>query len=179
MISTAAAVPLHAEGLFFGRIDGEGPVDSSANTETITVLGKLAVPSDVLAFSAVWDSIHRAVHFSWTHVPDIDLDRYEIRVGSWQGSKILSTRDNTGSYFVSGEVNGTVRYYIKAIDTSGKESKNAKSFALTFNTASTELAVPTGLAWTSTSNIGTDGTDQIVIEVDWNANAELSSRFDH
>ncbi|MCG8640538.1 MAG: phage tail protein [Desulfobacterales bacterium] len=160
-------------------IDGEGPVDSGANTETITVLGKLAVPSDVLAFSAVWDSIHRAVHFSWTHVPDIDLDRYEIRVGSWQGSKILSTRDNTGSYFVSGEVNGTVQYHIKAIDTSGKESKNAKSFALTFNTASTELAVPTGLAWTSTSNIGTDGTDQIVIEVDWNANAELSSRFDH
>ncbi|SDU26526.1 host specificity factor TipJ family phage tail protein [Desulfobacula phenolica] len=218
-------------------VSGEGPVDTGNNTAEITIQGKLAPPSDVTGFVGQWDALHRAIHFSWSHVNDIDLDYYEIRQGpEWvvtssceltlnlcneslgiideevfvQGCygiddpseisgitpqegdifikttssmendlKVARTSDNTVSIYIDEGVSESRTYRIKAFDTSGIESENEDVCVVAIDTSDCKLAVPGALQVTSSSTIGPDGTDMIVMIATWNADAEISDDFHH
>jgi len=87
----------------------------------INVLGKLAPPSDVLGFTVV--RAGENLNFIWRHIPDLDLDYYEIRKGDlWETAVPVGvTRGNSFSVYSPRGGN----YLIKAYDTSGVNSLNA------------------------------------------------------
>lgn len=102
----------------------------NALTGNINALGKTAPPEDVPTFSAVLEP-DVGVTLYWNAVSDLDLQGYEI----WQGPAF-------GSGFKIGVIGatskklglvglGTTSWYIKALDTSGVYSTNAKSASVT------------------------------------------------
>lgn len=153
-----------------------GPTILDSNTDTLTILGKLAPPSDVANFNGVWDSIRRIVRFNWSPVSDIDLLRYEIRQGSsFDAGTVVSRTDAIFSTIRIAEgVNETITYHIKAVDTSKIFSQNADSVAVAIDTSETTLVVPTGLQLTTASEIAFDGTNVVSIVATWSNNAEAS-----
>jgi predicted phage tail protein len=99
---------------------------ASALEGQINVLGKTEPPSDVLGFTVV--RAGENLNFIWRHIPDLDLDYYEIRNGDlWETSVPVGvTRGNSFSVYSPRGGN----YLIKAVDTSGVESRNAALVAV-------------------------------------------------
>jgi predicted phage tail protein len=95
-------------------------------TGSITVLGKTAPPSDVLGFTVVRTGEN--LNFIWRHIPDLDLDYYEIRKGDlWDTAvPVGTTRGN--SFTVYSPRGGN--FLIKAVDTSGSVSVNPSLVAI-------------------------------------------------
>ena len=92
--------------------------------DTVTLLGKLAPPRDVLNFRA--SVLGESIRLDWNHVPDADLWAYEIRLGiSWDAGQVIfdGVTANTAEWFPP--MDGTYRFWIKAVDQSGVYSKNA------------------------------------------------------
>ena len=90
-------------------------------SDPLTVLGKLAAPSNVLNFETYQEG--NLLKFSWSAIPDADLARYVIKKGSeWGvGMTIAELIDTTEFMYPVGET-GVVTFMIKAVDTSGNES---------------------------------------------------------
>lgn len=98
-------------------------------TATITVMGKLAPPSDVTGFAASFAGDH--IHFTWNHITDVDLDGYEIRelpysTAPWSLGIPIGDRvsQNSFDYFLITSL-GNRYFAIKAIDTTGNYSTQA------------------------------------------------------
>lgn len=109
-----------------------------------TIIGKTAPPSNVPAFSANFQEY--AIRLTWTKVPDLDIDRYELRRGGSGWSDATFIGEVKGNNFVDNyQVAGTHDYRIKAIDTSGNYSLDAASTSATITPPSpvTELTVAT------------------------------------
>ncbi|MBI5124358.1 MAG: C40 family peptidase [Candidatus Omnitrophica bacterium] len=87
----------------------------------LTVLGKLAAPSNVTGFEIYQEG--NLLKFSWNAISDADLARYIIKKGSeWGvGQTIAELIDTTEFMYPVGET-GVITFMIKAIDTSGNES---------------------------------------------------------
>ncbi|MDD5422069.1 MAG: NlpC/P60 family protein [Candidatus Omnitrophica bacterium] len=90
-------------------------------SDPLTVLGKLAAPSNVTGFEIYQEG--NLLKFSWNAISDADLARYIIKKGSeWGvGQVIAELIDTTEFMYPVGET-GEITFMIKAIDTSGNES---------------------------------------------------------
>ncbi len=103
---------------------------------TITLLGKLAPPHDVLNFRAVAQG--DTVRFDWDHVPDADLWAYEIRLGvSWNAGQVILDGVTANTAAWNPPMDGTYRFWIKAVDQSGVYSINAADALLTIDISGT------------------------------------------
>ena len=99
-----------------------------------TVIGKTAVPADVLNFSAQQNG--NLTTFKWDQVADVDLAGYEIRYGAqsgftWANATVI-TSVTRGTLVTNGAVPpGTWRLAVKAFDTSGNQSATEDTSDLT------------------------------------------------
>jgi len=167
---------------FYITLDGQGLIETESNTTTITLLGKLAPPDDIITFGGIYNVLTRAVNFSWSGVDDIDLSRYEIRQGeNWEaGIKVCVSIDNAASIFIGESIQSTLMYWIKAIDTSGVESENAKNCIVDIDTnTGTDSVIPEGLALTSTISTDGNGVSIATLVSTWGNNAEALDLFSH
>lgn len=158
--------------------DGDGLYETTGdntNYADITLLGKLAPPSDVSGFTGTWNSLTRSVNLTWTHISDIDFDHYEIRkkttgTPGWDdATKVAMTVDNAKSFLVDNNTAETQTYYIKAVDTSGIYSETAAEAAVAVDTSETPLTVPTGLTVTSSSSFTDSGEQVVTMRISWDA----------
>jgi predicted phage tail protein len=103
---------------------------SNAPTAEIYVIGKSAPPSDVSTFLVNQD--RDRLYFGWSEITDVDVWGYEIRWGAdWNSGQVVTFQQGTHyltTYFRPG---ADQRYWIKAIDTSGNYSENAKEAVIT------------------------------------------------
>jgi hypothetical protein len=106
----------------------------------VAIQGKLAPPSDVPSISVVQTAAD-TVELNWQPATDIDIWRYEIRRGSTSDTWATATQipqqlliDGLSTTRTGIPV-GTYRFFVKAIDSVGNESVNAKTTDVT-------LAVP-------------------------------------
>jgi len=105
------------------NIVGDKQSLQEAEKASIYTLGKLAPPSDVQNFTARQNG--QFIEFSWDHIPDADLWGYEIREGiNWKSARIIATAISHNRYTWQPELNGTYRFWIKAMDESGIYSVN-------------------------------------------------------
>ena len=103
---------------------------ASPLTGSITALGKTAPPSDVSGLNFTPDS-NLGVLLTWDAVPDLDIDAYEIRRGINWSSATYITKVKATSYKIGYLDDGTYRYLIKALDTSGVYSANDAGISVT------------------------------------------------
>lgn len=104
----------------------------SGKSGSITIRGKAAPPADVALFNAV--AVGNSIALSWQHVPDPDLWGYEIRMGTeWvTGSVIIDgVQENSAKWQPS--MDGTYRFWIKALDDSGNYSLHAATTLVTID----------------------------------------------
>lgn len=93
----------------------------SSPHETIHVVGKAAPPADVQGFEA--RQTQRGVKLTWQHNEDIDLWGYEIRMGErWETGIVIASIITENHYTVEPLPDGTYRFMIKAVDSSGNYS---------------------------------------------------------
>jgi len=103
---------------------------ASAPESTITIVGKSAPPSDVPSFLV--NRNRDMLYFGWTPIPDVDVWGYEIRRGlDWESAEFITLQQ--GTHYLTKDVKRGIgqRYWIKAIDTSGNYSVNAKEAVVT------------------------------------------------
>ncbi|MFH2137443.1 MAG: phage tail protein [Candidatus Omnitrophota bacterium] len=101
-----------------------------APSSEITVVGKSTPPSDVSTFLVNQDKDR--LYFGWSEIPDVDVWGYEIRWGvDWDGGQVVTFQQ--GTHYLTTNFKTGVRqsYWIKAIDTSGNYSENAKEAVIT------------------------------------------------
>lgn len=91
-----------------------------------TVIGKTEPPSNVQGFHGA--ILSYGIQLSWDSVPDPDVSEYEIRVGaateSWENSALV-VRTRTTTYIAELRLQGSYRFLIKAIDSTGNYSETA------------------------------------------------------
>jgi len=103
---------------------------ATAPESTITIVGKSAPPSDVPSFLV--NRNRDMLYFGWTPIPDVDVWGYEIRRGlDWESAEFITLQQ--GTHYLTKDVKRGIgqRYWIKAIDTSGNYSVNAKEAVVT------------------------------------------------
>lgn len=108
----------------------EGDLTSSPGS-SISVVGKSAPPSDVTAFLV--NRSRDRIYMGWTVPTDIDLSGFEIRYGeSWEvGSTLVSNLKGSTFILLNFREGVDQSFWIKAIDTSGNFSTNAKEAVIT------------------------------------------------
>jgi len=91
--------------------------------QTVALLGKVAPPADVTGFAA---SVYGAgIHLGWSHIADLDLLDYLIRQGADWGTGVDVGYFASNNATVPALASGTVKFWIKARDTSKVFSTNA------------------------------------------------------
>ncbi|WP_027367596.1 host specificity factor TipJ family phage tail protein [Desulfocurvibacter africanus] len=101
-------------------------------TAKVTVLGKLAPPSDVEGFLAYVAG--EEIAFRWEHIPDMDLWGYEIRYGeTWESAKVCvdGVQENSARWRPPGS--GTYSFLIKALDNGDNYSRDAATSVATIS----------------------------------------------
>lgn len=107
----------------------KGTIDRSPSSQIYT-LGKAAPPSDVTNFKVTQDG--KNLIFTWSHIADGDLWGYEIRQGAtFVNSVELIDIQSANRYDCTAPLNGTYRFWIRAIDTSGNYSEIPSSYPFT------------------------------------------------
>jgi hypothetical protein len=107
----------------------------AAATEVVSILGKLAVPGDVPTISLTQTSAD-SVKITWGEAVDLDIWRYEVRVGAvtsaWEAATTLELVDGL-SYQAEGLAIGSYRFFVKARDSVGNESAAAIKSSITLS----------------------------------------------
>ncbi len=143
---------------------GQKQAIAQAPQSSIYTLGKLLPPSDVTNFIAVQSGSY--VNFSWKHVPDADLNGYEIRLGTaWEAARTIATLISQNQFTWMAELNGTYRFLIKAIDDSGIYSNNATSADVTLSGINENLNVILSQDEMTKTPIPADGTKTNLVYV--------------
>lgn len=92
------------------------------------VLGKSIPPNDVTTFTSSADLF--GIQLEWEPVVDVDVREYEIRFGNdWSTSTLITIVRGT-KHRVELKSSGSYSFLIKAVDTSGNYSLNAKQSTL-------------------------------------------------
>ncbi len=113
-------------------MDEEGAFDTSPEQE-ITIVGKAAPPTDVTSFLV--NQNRDMVYFGWTAISDVDAWGYEIRRGEdWDSGEFITFQQGTSYLTTDVKMGVEQSYWIKAIDTSGNYSENAKEAIVTVST---------------------------------------------
>jgi hypothetical protein len=98
----------------------KGTITGSPKKEVLT-RGKADPPSNVVNFKA--NQNVNMLTFTWDHIEDADLWGYEIRQGAiYASSTLVIDLQSANRYDWPIPLNGTYRFWIKAIDTSENES---------------------------------------------------------
>lgn len=106
-------------------------LNSDVVTLTAKVLGKTRPPEDVTEFEA--DLTPAGVTMKWKGVKDLDLDHYEIRLGSsWQAGEVIGTAKATTYSWIPPTAGTTFVFHIRAKDTSGNYSELVTSLTTDF-----------------------------------------------
>jgi hypothetical protein len=121
------------------------------------VLGKTVPPTTPTQFEAkVFDG---GIYFGWAKVADLDVNEYELRLGSsWESATLLS-RVAATTFVTSRRAAGTYTALLKAIDTSGNYSITAASAAFSVPTPSAPVvtykieAENAVLVWTESQGV--------------------------
>jgi hypothetical protein len=113
----------HVYRAIVAAVGTSGLVSPQVTSADLLVLGKTAPPSDVANFVCI--EAGGNVYVSWSAIPDLDRDEYEIRRGTvgqaWSAMVPVSKLQATNTVLNSQPV-GTVDYAIKAKDTTGHYS---------------------------------------------------------
>jgi predicted phage tail protein/sulfur carrier protein ThiS len=92
----------------------------------LTAVGLAAPPSQVENFMI--QQLGSDLRLTWSHIPEVDRWGYEIRTGvTWETARVVRSGVQENSLTIPAEMNGTFRYWIKAIDTTGHFSQQATS----------------------------------------------------
>lgn len=104
---------------------------STSPQASITLVGKTALPSDVSTFLV--NQSRDRLYCAWTNIDDVDLDSYEIRYGeSWEAGYVIASRIKSNRLIILDFRTGIdLKFFIKAIDTSGNYSENATEAIVT------------------------------------------------
>jgi Putative phage tail protein len=133
------------------------------DVETITPLGKLALPADVPAFSVY--SSNGTSYAEWEKPSDLDITGYELRwsaqSGSWEAAAYLAfVAAPTLNFSTTQMIPGDVRMWIKALDSvrtidfpNGQESVNANYVDYTSIASSTSNTSDYGPGTITLSNM--------------------------
>jgi predicted phage tail protein len=99
----------------------------------LTLVGKSAPPSDVTTFLV--NQSRDRLYFGWGSITDVDLAGYEIRYGaSWGAGSVIATGISQTSLIILDFRTGADQsFWIKAIDTTGNYSLNAKEAVITID----------------------------------------------
>jgi hypothetical protein len=123
----------------------------ASNPLTITnhiVEGKTEPPSDVSGFTYVVTP--QGILLKWDDITDLDLDRYEIRLGSSWASATFLNRVSSNEYLVPDSYNaGTYQFKIKAFDTSENESTNSANLTVVIDGADAVSGLSASIADTN------------------------------
>lgn len=146
----------------------------SAPYKVLNLAGKDDAPSNVTGFTAKQKG--DTLNFHWTHITDFDLLGYQIRVGTiWETGTILSNRISENFFSWKPEANGTYKFFIKALDTTGHYSPTATSVIITTTGIDPSLNIvydydetqgtgaATGTAWNFTVGTGQTGLPYTLI----------------
>lgn len=124
-------------GVFEYRIYSINPAEQSSTTYLgggVTALGKTAPPADVTGFTALLDP-DIGVTLNWNASTDLDLQGYEVWQGSSWGTGTKIGLFQTTSAKIGLLPNGTVTWWIRALDTSGTYSSGTASATVTITGA--------------------------------------------
>ena len=154
-------------------VNAAGRPSVSPLTSSFTCTGKSARPSDVQTFTLDFDP-HVGFQLKWVKIvptapefADLDIRGYEIRKGtSWDSASVIGEFNTTSHVVGSIDSETTVDYLIKAIDTDGNYSVNAKAVAGSI----VEPAAPTG---------GTYAYKNDVLELQWSPPGVASGDFSY
>lgn len=109
---------------------GEEAAFSTAEVDSITILGKEAPPDDVTGFNV--EQRGDKLRLSWNPIDDLDLARYVIRKGpEWSSGQLVAEKVDVTEFEVPVGTVGLETYMIKAVDTSGNESDSAATDEIT------------------------------------------------
>ncbi len=112
------------------NVAGQEAGPSEMVYDSLITLGKADPPSNVTNFKAYQNLT--IVTFSWDHIEDGDLWGYEIRQGvTYENSIEIIDIQSANRYDWPIPLNGTYRFWIKAIDTSGNYSSTPSSLDIT------------------------------------------------
>lgn len=109
-----------------------------AATQEVAILGKLAAPGDVPTLNATKIAAD-TVRLSWGEAVDIDIWRYEVRIGdpitnnTWELATTLELVDGL-THNAEQLPTGNHRFFVKARDSVGNESANSPSTDITLGT---------------------------------------------
>lgn len=121
-----------------------GVTGSFTNPTEHTVVGKTEKPSRVDGFMGELGQF--GIFLSWTAIPDLDVDYYEIRRGAlddvWEDAQVVgqTAADNIQ---IDMELAGDHKFFIKAVDTSENYSELATELAMDIDEPSAPVATPT------------------------------------
>lgn len=138
---------LSTDNLAYINTDGAGQYDVRVQTvniltglktdfgtspsETITLAGKTAPPSDV-SFNDANSTFYLEIYLEWLPVADSDLAYYEVRTDTnWGNATNLVYQGKGTAYIMANPALTTYTFYIKARDLSDNYSDNADSITLT------------------------------------------------
>ena len=132
---TTYATPAVREAVAYqidvGIVSTIGAVGAAASASK-TPSGKALIPGDVPSLTGF--EAGGKVFLSWGPAVDLDIWRYEIRyglaAGSWATATLIDRIDGL-TYQVTGAPAGDWRFYVKAIDSIGQYSTNARTLDLT------------------------------------------------
>lgn len=145
------------------QVNGSGFVSDWTVHLAHEVIGKSEPPSNVLNFTAGLQSFD--IILQWSQIPDVDRDHYELRWGGtdWESSEVIDDDVRATSYRLKAAATGTVKFFIKAFDTSDNESFNPTAYELVIPGPST----PSVMSAVSGANIvfnWTDVTSQFAVD---------------
>lgn len=130
-----------ATGSYEVSVVGINPLGkrSESTSATYTVVGKVKPPSDVAQFYALPNA--QGVELTWVPIADEDVKSYEVRVcatpgQAWEAAtKVIETP--LVVYQLPPTASGTYEWLVKAIDTAGNFSTNAKRVSATLTAPGT------------------------------------------
>nr|DAR57087.1 MAG TPA: tail protein [Caudoviricetes sp.] len=100
-------------------------------SDTITIAGKTAPPSDV-QFNDINCTYYSKINLEWLPVTDTDLAGYELRTDTnWGNATNRVFIGKATAYVVMNPAAKSMTFYIKALDLSGNYSTNADSITMT------------------------------------------------
>ncbi len=159
---------------------GDQNVISTSPQSSITLIGKSALPSDITSF-VVHQSRDR-LFCAWTNIDDVDLDSYEIRYGeSWEAGSVIASKVKANRFIMLDfRIGEDQSFWIKAIDTSGNYSKNAKESVVTIAAIPFQNIIESyseQTAWAGDKDgLETDGDNLIISEGELSGTYETPER---
>lgn len=94
---------------------------NAAPEESIYVMGKTKRPDPVTGFTAIQQG--KSINLTWDASAELDIAGYVIREGvTWDAGLPVTTLEPGTSLNVSRAINGTYRFWLKVVDTSGNYS---------------------------------------------------------